>query len=122
MLEEEESDEKGLKKIFINAEILSLKGEPWAYSEGCLSIPGIVEDVFREEEVEMKYFDENFKEHIEIFKGVNARVILHEYDHIEGKLFTDYLKPLKKRLLQKKLKNISKGDIKVSYKMRFPLR
>lgn len=116
---EYEGDE-GIKKVFINAKILALDGEPWAYEEGCLSIPKIREDVDRPESVTIRYRDESFQPHEETFMGLTARVIQHEYDHIEGKLFIDYLKPLKKRLLQKRLKDISKGKVQVDYKMAFP--
>ncbi len=110
-------DEPGIKKVFINAQIRSLDGEEWPYNEGCLSIPNIREDVMRKEEVELEYMDENFQTHIETFKGITARVILHEYDHIEGKLFIDYLKPLRRKMLQGKLNDISKGKSRVDYKM-----
>lgn len=110
----------GIKKVFINAKITALDGEPWAYEEGCLSIPKIREDVDRPESVTIQYLDEEFKQHEDTFVGLSARVIQHEYDHIEGKLFIDYLKPLKKRLLQKRLKDISKGKVQVDYKMTFP--
>ncbi len=110
-------DEPGIKKVFINAQIRSLAGEEWPYNEGCLSIPNIREDVMRKEEVELEYMDENFQTHIETFKGITARVILHEYDHIEGKLFIDYLKPLRRKMLQGKLNDISKGKSRVDYKM-----
>jgi len=112
-------DEPGIKKVFINAKINELRGEEWAYNEGCLSIPKIREDVYRPEELSIEYFDENFVKHIEIFNGLTARIIQHEYDHIEGKLFIDYLKPLRKKLLQGKLSDISKGKIKMDYKMIF---
>lgn len=114
------ADEPGIKKVFINAHIQELNGDEWAYNEGCLSIPKIREDVFRPEEVVIEYYDEAFVKHTEIFNGISARIIQHEYDHIEGKLFIDYLKPLKKKLLQSKLNDIHKGKIKVDYKMVFP--
>ena len=113
-------DEPGVKKVFINAHIQELNGDEWAYNEGCLSIPKIREDVYRPEEVVMEYYDEYFVKHTEIFNGLTARIIQHEYDHIEGKLFIDYLKPLRKKLLQSKLNDIHKGKIKVDYKMVFP--
>jgi peptide deformylase len=123
-LEEDEKDlypdGPGVKKVFINAHIVSLDGEEWPYNEGCLSIPKIREDVSRAETVVMNYLDENFQPQTDTFNGITARVILHEYDHIEGKLFIDYLKPLRKKLLQGKLNDISKGKIKVDYKMIFP--
>ena len=113
-------DEPGYKGVFINAHITALDGEPWAYNEGCLSIPKIREDVHREEEVTIEFDDENFNHHSRTFNGITARVILHEYDHIEGKLFIDHIKPLKRKLLQGKLTDISKGKIKVDYRMVFP--
>lgn len=108
------------KKTFINTEILEEVGEEWPFSEGCLSIPGINEDVFRKPTVTVKYRDEDFKEHTETYEGLIARVIQHEFDHIEGKLFTDKLSSLKKRLIKSKLTNISKGKTDVSYRMKFP--
>jgi peptide deformylase len=113
-------DEPGYKGVFINAHIKALNGQPWSYNEGCLSIPKIREDVNREEEVTLEYDDENFNHHVKIFNGITARVILHEYDHIDGKLFIDHIKPLKRKLLQGKLNDISKGKIKVDYRMVFP--
>ena len=113
-------NEKGIKQVFINAHIKDLDGDEWAYNEGCLSIPKIREDVYRNEMVVLEYMDENFQTKVESFHGITARVILHEYDHLEGKLFIDYLKPLKRKLLQGKLNDISKGKIKVDYKMVFP--
>lgn len=122
-LEEKEraeyGDDKGIKKTFINAKILDLEGDPWAYEEGCLSIPKIREDVDRPEAVTIEYLDEQFQPHRETYSGLTARVIQHEYDHIEGKLFIDYLKPLKKRLLKKRLDDITKGKVSVDYKMQF---
>jgi peptide deformylase len=112
-------DAPGLKEVFINAKIISLNGEPWPYTEGCLSIPKIREEIFRNEEVELAYDDQYFEHHVKTFNGLTARVILHEYDHIEGKLFIDYLKPLKRKLLKGKLDDISKGKINVDYKMSF---
>lgn len=113
-------DGPGIKRAFINARIGSLEGKEWVYNEGCLSIPKIREDVNRLETVTLTYMDENFQEYTDTFNGITARVILHEYDHIEGKLFIDYLKPLRKKLLQGKLNDISKGKVKVDYKMIFP--
>jgi peptide deformylase len=112
-------DGPGLKEVFINAKIVKLNGEPWSYAEGCLSIPKIREEILRNEEVELEYDDQQFQHHTKIFNGLTARVILHEYDHIEGKLFIDYLKPLKRKLLKGKLDDISKGRISVDYKMSF---
>jgi peptide deformylase len=123
-LDEDEKDKypdgPGVRKVFINAHIQELSGEEWCYNEGCLSIPKVREDVFRSEEVTLEYVDENFEPHTETFKGITARIILHEYDHIEGKLFIDYLKPLKRKLLKGKLDDISRGKINVDYKMIFP--
>lgn len=113
-------DGPGLKEVFINAQIMNLNGAPWPYSEGCLSIPKIREEILRNEEVTLEYEDQQFQRHIKTFNGLTARVILHEYDHIEGKLFIDYLKPLKRKLLKGKLDDISKGKISVDYKMSFP--
>jgi len=110
-------DAPGIKRVFINAEIIELSGNEWVYNEGCLSIPKIREDVLRHEKVKLKYMDENFVTHTDTFEGMTARVILHEYDHIEGKLFIDYIKPLRKKMLQGKLNDIHKGKVKVDYKM-----
>ena len=112
-------DEPGIKKVFINARITALNGNEWVYNEGCLSIPKIREDVSRNEEIAIEYYDEAFEKHSETFNGLTARIILHEYDHIEGKLFIDYLKPLKRKLMKGKLDDISKGKVKVDYKMMF---
>lgn len=111
---------KGIRQVFINATMLSETGGEWNYEEGCLSIPGIREQVMRERRIEIEYLDENFEYRKQKFDGINARVIQHEYDHVEGILFTDKLKPLKKRLLKKKLLQISRGETKVGYKMRIP--
>jgi len=123
-LDEEDKDKypdgPGIKQVFINAHITELDGEEWAYNEGCLSIPKIREDIVRSEQVTLEYVDENFEPHVATFNGISARVILHEYDHIEGKLFIDYLKPLKRKLLKGKLDDITKGRINVDYKMSFP--
>ena len=113
-------NEKAIKQVFINPQILSLEGNDWKYNEGCLSIPKIREDVMRQEKVKIKYQDENFLEHIETFDGITARIILHEYDHIEGKLFIDYLSPVKKRLIKSKLEKITTGLVSVDYKMLYP--
>lgn len=112
-------DEKPVKQVFINAHIIEESGEPWAYNEGCLSIPKVREDIRRSETVRLRYMDENFQQHEETFDGITARVILHEYDHIDGKLFIDYLPPLKKRLIKKKLEDISAGKIRTDYRMIF---
>jgi peptide deformylase len=122
-LEEDEKDsypgDEGYKGVFINAKMNSIDGEEWPYNEGCLSIPKIREDVYRKKEINITFYDEHFKMHTKIFIGITARVILHEYDHIDGKLFIDYLKPLKKSLLKRKLADISKGKISVDYRMSF---
>ncbi len=112
-------DEPGIKKVFINAKIKELTGSEWIYNEGCLSIPKIREDVMRPETVTLEYLDENFTPHTETFNGITGRVIQHEYDHTEGKLFIDYMKPLRRKLLLGKLNDISKGKIKTDYKMSF---
>ena len=112
-------DEPGLKQVFINAQIQKLNGKEWAYNEGCLSIPKIREDVYRNEEVTLSFLDENFEPHVQTYNGITARIILHEYDHIEGKLFIDYMKPLKRKLLKGKLDDISRGKVQVDYKMMF---
>jgi peptide deformylase len=113
-------DEPGFKGTFINAKIIALEGNEWSYNEGCLSIPRIREDVQRKESVTLEYVDENFNPQKKTFNGLTARIILHEYDHTEGKLFIDYISPLKRTLLRRKLDDISKGKIKVDYKMVFP--
>ncbi|WP_199137854.1 peptide deformylase [Pedobacter sp. ASV12] len=115
-----DEDEEPFKKVFINAEILAETGEPWAFNEGCLSIPEIREDVMRKPNILIRYYDENWQLHEEEVGGFPARVIQHEYDHIEGKLFTDKLSLLRKQLLKSKLENISKGNVRTDYKMRFP--
>ncbi len=115
-------DEKypNVKKVFINAEILEETGDKWDFEEGCLSIPHIRENVKRHETLRIRYQDENFETHEETFDGIVARVIQHEYDHVKGIMFVDRLSELKKRLLKNKLINISKGGVRVDYKMRFP--
>ncbi|WP_100612546.1 peptide deformylase [Confluentibacter lentus] len=118
--EEEQMKLKVFKRVFINAKILNEEGQEWAFNEGCLSIPDVREDVLRKPIITVEYFDENFKKHTEVFDGLIARVIQHEYDHIEGVLFTDKLSGLKKRLIKGKLNKISKGEIDVDYRMRFP--
>jgi peptide deformylase len=106
----------GIKQVFINATMVEETGAEWKYEEGCLSIPGIREDVFRKAKIRIHYFDENFEEHEEEFDDINARVIQHEYDHIEGILFTDKLRPLTKKLVQPKLLKIQRGDFDVDYR------
>jgi len=113
-------DSPGIKQVFINAHVVEVEGKNWSYNEGCLSIPKIREDITRQEIVSIRYFDEEFNLHHKTFNGITARIILHEYDHIEGKLFIDYLPPLKKKLMKGKLKDISKGKVTVDYKMLFP--
>ncbi len=120
--EEEVNQLKNFKKVFINPQITEETGIEWDFNEGCLSIPDVREDVKRKSALSITYQDENFVSHTENYEGVAARIIQHEYDHIEGILFTDKLSPFKKRLLKGKLTNISKGNIKVDYKMRFPLK
>ncbi len=115
-------DFKGMKEVFINAQVLDENGEEWKYEEGCLSIPNIREDVERKPNLKIHYFDRNWVEHTVDLDDLNARVVQHEYDHIEGILFTDKINPLKKRLLQRKLDKISKGKIRAEYKMRFPVQ
>ena len=108
-------------KVFINAKILKEEDDEWVFNEGCLSIPDINEDVFRQERITVEYLDEKFEKHTEVFDGLAARIFQHEYDHIEGILFTDKISSLKKRLIKKKLENISKGKISPKYRMKFPL-
>ncbi|WMI65614.1 peptide deformylase [Aestuariibaculum sp. YM273] len=120
LTKEEQEALKGFKRVFINATIIEEEGEEWAFNEGCLSIPDVREDVFRKPKITIEYVDENFEEKTEVFDGLVARVIQHEYDHIEGVLFTDKLSALKKRLIKGRLANISKGKINVDYRMRFP--
>lgn len=117
---EEQEKLKRFKRTFINAKIIEETGEEWAFNEGCLSIPNVREEVLRQPVIKVEYHDENFKNHTETFDGLIARVIQHEYDHIEGILFTDKVSSLKKRLLKGKLVNISKGKTNVDYRMRFP--
>ncbi len=118
--EEEREFLADFKQVFINAKLIEETGDEWAFNEGCLSIPDVREDVFRNPDIKIEYFDENFKKHTKKFSGIVARIIQHEYDHIEGVLFTDKLSPIKKRLIKGKLSNISKGKIQVEYRMRFP--
>lgn len=113
---------KDFKKVFINPTILEEYGEEWGYDEGCLSIPGIRGEVIRPSKVKIHYFDENWKEHTEEFDGMPARIIQHEYDHIEGILFVEHFSSLKRQLLRGKLNNVSKGDVEVAYRMKFPVK
>lgn len=110
---------QGFVKVFINPQIIEEKGEKWSFEEGCLSIPGIRNGVMRHEFVTIKYVDVDFKEHIETYSGIKARIIQHEHDHLEGKLFTDYASPLKKQLLKPKLQRILRGDVESDYPMVF---
>lgn len=118
--EHEYPEEDGIIQEFINAKMLKEYGKPWQYEEGCLSIPGIREKVSRKDTIVIQYYDRDFNLHEEEFGGITARVIQHEYDHIEGTLFTDKINPIKKRLIKRKLDNISKGKVEVAYKMLFP--
>jgi peptide deformylase len=116
----EYNDVPGLKSVFINAHIVEMEGDEWPYNEGCLSIPKIREDIYRQESVTLTYADENFEKHTQTFTGLTARVILHEYDHIDGKLFIDHISPLKRKLMKGRLNDITKGRVNVDYKMLFP--
>ena len=118
-MHEEGEEHLGKKGVFINAEIIEEAGDDCSYSEGCLSIPDISGDVERPEEITIRYFDENWVAHEETFDGMNARVIQHEYDHIDGILFTEHLKPLKRRMINRKLEKIRKGESSASYRMKF---
>jgi peptide deformylase len=119
--DEPETETENLKMVFINAQISEEKGNKWVFNEGCLSIPDVREDVSRHPDIFISYYDENWVFQEKSFNGLIARVIQHEYDHIEGKLFTDRINPLRKTMLRGKLDAIAKGLIKVDYKMRFPL-
>ncbi len=119
---DENEEVKNFKQVFINAQMLKEEGDRWKFNEGCLSIPGIREDVLRKPEIELEYEDENFQKHRKIFTGTVARIIQHEYDHIDGVLFTDRISVMRRRLLKNSLLNISKGEVEVDYKMRFPLK
>lgn len=118
--EEDYEELKNFKKVFVNPVILEESGEEWAFNEGCLSIPDIHEDVFRHENLRIRYMDENWVEHEEELSGLAARVVQHEYDHIEGVLFVEHLTPLRRRMIKGKLTNITKGKIRVDYRMKFP--
>ncbi|MCU0387018.1 MAG: peptide deformylase [Chitinophagaceae bacterium] len=111
----------GIKQVFINPEVIEFNGKEWPYNEGCLSIPKIREDVIRPGEVKLRWVNENFEPMESTFNGITARVIQHEYDHLEGKLFIDYLSPLKRRLLKGKLLDISKGKVKMDYRLIHPM-
>jgi peptide deformylase len=120
--EEAQADLKVFKRIFINPTILEEKGDLWSFNEGCLSIPKIREDVYRKPTLTINYVDEKFVAHQEVLTGLPARIVQHEYDHIEGKLFIDHLKPLRRTLLKTKLNDIAKGNVSVDYKMKFALK
>lgn len=123
--EDEEDPEavkvKDFKEVFINARIVDRSGNSWLFQEGCLSIPNIREDVSRESVIRMQYYDRDWNFHEKEFDGYAARIIQHEYDHIDGILFTDLLNPLKRRMLKRKLQEISQGNVDVNYKMKFPI-
>lgn len=119
---EDDKDLENFKKVFINPIILEEEGKEWNFNEGCLSIPGIREDVSRKPRVVIEYYNENWELQEETYEGLAARIIQHEYDHIEGVLFTDRINPLKRRLLKGKLNNIAKGKVDIDYRMKFPLR
>lgn len=119
---EEEPGMENFRKVFVNPQMIEEAGEPWEFEEGCLSIPNIREKVSRKEQLRIRYFDENWTAHEDTFAGMKARIIQHEYDHIEGKMFIDYLAPLKKRLLKGKLADISKGKVDTEYRIMAPLR
>lgn len=116
---EEQHQLQNFKKTFINAKMIKEEGEEWGFNEGCLSIPEVREDVYRNETITIEYYDADFNQKVEVFDGLIARVIQHEYDHIEGILFTDRISSLKKRLIQKKLMNIMEGKTRPDYKMKF---
>ncbi|NBG66977.1 peptide deformylase [Acidiluteibacter ferrifornacis] len=118
--EEDEPTLSNFKKVFINPIILEEEGKEWDFNEGCLSIPGIREDVSRKPKITIEYYDREWNLKEEQYDGIAARIIQHEYDHIEGVLFTDHLTGLKRTLLKTKLNNISKGNVKVNYRMKFP--
>lgn len=120
LTKEENEVLKNFNRVFINPKIIKEEGDEWSFNEGCLSIPEIREDVWRQPTITIEYQDEQFEKHTEILSGLAARIFQHEYDHIEGVLFTDRISSLKKRLLKKKLEKISKGKIKADYRMRFP--
>ena len=114
-----EEEDQGIKKVFINPEIIEREGDPWTYEEGCLSIPDIRGDVDRPPQIKISYFDDNFVKQLETYDELEARVIQHEYDHLEGILFTELLKPVRKRRVRRRLENLRKGDAKADYPLRF---
>ncbi len=117
-LSEDYPEAKGFKKTFINAHVVEEAGDDWAYNEGCLSVPKIHEDVKRPERIHLQYCDENFVPHDEWFEGICARVVQHEYDHLEGRSFVDKLSPIRRQLLKSKLTKISKGEVSTSYRVK----
>jgi peptide deformylase len=119
---EDDPEMEDFKKSFINPVLLEEQGEKWEYEEGCLSIPNIREKISRKEEIRIRYFDEDWNQKEETYDGMRARIIQHEYDHIEGKMFVDYLTPLRKRMLKGKLADISKGKVDTEYRIVAPLR
>ncbi len=118
MMEEDKKDE-GMKQVFINPEKIEEGGEEWEFEEGCLSIPDLRGDVSRPGQLRLRYMDENFKQHEKVFTGMTARVIQHEYDHVDGILFTELLKPIKRRLVKRRLEKIKNGIVNADYKMKF---
>ncbi len=121
-LEVDDEDMTGFRKVFVNPLIVEESGEEWEFEEGCLSIPNIRENVSRQGKLRIKYVDENWKEYDEVYDGMKARIIQHEYDHLEGKMFIDYLSSLKRRMLKGKLNDISRGDVDTEYRILAPLR
>jgi peptide deformylase len=121
-LEKDDTDLVGFKKVFINAHKIEEKGEKWSYEEGCLSVPDIRGEVMRKPILKLRYLDENFVEHTQTFDGINARVVQHEYDHIDGVLFTDHMSPIKRTLIRNKLENIRRGKVKAEYRMKFVVK
>lgn len=121
LTESEVKELQDFKRVFINPKIIEEEGVEWDFNEGCLSIPDVHEDIFRKPEIKIEYQDQNFDTKIETLSGLPARVVQHEYDHIEGILFTDRISNLKKRLIKSRLTNITKGNIDVGYKMKYPL-
>ena len=119
---QENPELEGFKKIFINPQILEETGDPWVFNEGCLSVPDIREDVSRPPRIRIQYYARDFQFHDEVYEGISARIIQHEYDHLEATLFVDLISPLRKILLKRKLNDISSGNIDVKYKMIFPAK
>ena len=119
---DEDEGKEGFKRVFINPKIVSLEEEEWLFEEGCLSIPNVRAEVSRPLKVKIHSFDEHWQEHVDLLEGIPARVVLHEYDHIEGILFTDHVKGLKRRMIKRKLDNISKGQVEASYKVKLPAK